>query len=89
VEEYHGLALKCFCRTIEPSILKYDSCVRLSNARIGERGQVAIPKEIRDQSGLGPGTEVNSASAMRYCPQDGSEEVEPGQMERVLRRSIG
>lgn len=26
--------------------------------RIGERGQVTIPKEIRDQFGLGPETEV-------------------------------
>ena len=26
--------------------------------KIGERGQVTIPKEIRDQFGLGPATEV-------------------------------
>jgi AbrB family looped-hinge helix DNA binding protein len=26
--------------------------------RIGERGQVTIPKEIRERFGLGPGTEV-------------------------------
>jgi AbrB family looped-hinge helix DNA binding protein len=26
--------------------------------RIGERGQVTIPKDIRDQFGLGPETEV-------------------------------
>ncbi len=26
--------------------------------KVGERGQVTIPKEIRDTFGLGPGTEI-------------------------------
>ena len=30
----------------------------LAGMRIGERGQVTIPKDIRDQFGLGPETEV-------------------------------
>lgn len=30
----------------------------LKSMRIGERGQVTIPKDIRDQFGLGPETEV-------------------------------
>jgi AbrB family looped-hinge helix DNA binding protein len=30
----------------------------LTSTRIGERGQVTIPKEIRDQFGLGPEREV-------------------------------
>jgi AbrB family looped-hinge helix DNA binding protein len=28
------------------------------NMKMGERGQVTIPKEIRDQFGLGPETEI-------------------------------
>lgn len=36
----------------------YDQKVILKNMRIGERGQVTIPKDIRDQFGLGPETEV-------------------------------
>jgi AbrB family looped-hinge helix DNA binding protein len=30
----------------------------LQDMRVGERGQVTIPKDIRDQFGLGPETEV-------------------------------
>jgi len=36
----------------------YDQRIILESMRIGERGQVTIPKEIRDQFGLGPETEV-------------------------------
>ena len=36
----------------------YDNMLILKSMRIGERGQVTIPKEIRDQFGLGPETEV-------------------------------
>lgn len=36
----------------------YDYKLILESMRIGERGQVTIPKEIRDQFGLGPDTEV-------------------------------
>ena len=43
-------------------------------ARIGERGQVTIPKEIRDQFGLGPETEVefhvmNGAIVLKKAPK--------------------
>jgi AbrB family looped-hinge helix DNA binding protein len=42
--------------------------------RIGERGQVTIPKEIRDQFGLGPETEVefhvmNGAIVLKKAPK--------------------
>ena len=33
-------------------------CVILQNMKIGERGQVTIPKEIRNRFGLNPETEV-------------------------------
>ena len=36
----------------------YDSPIILESMKIGERGQVTIPKEIRDKFGLGPATEV-------------------------------
>ena len=36
----------------------YDRKLILESMRIGERGQVTIPKDIRDQFGLGPETEV-------------------------------
>jgi AbrB family looped-hinge helix DNA binding protein len=36
----------------------YDSKFILKSMKIGERGQVTIPKEIREQFGLGPETEV-------------------------------
>ena len=37
---------------------EYDGTFILKSMRIGERGQVTIPKEIRDQFGLRPETEV-------------------------------
>jgi AbrB family looped-hinge helix DNA binding protein len=42
--------------------------------RIGERGQAPIPKEIRDQFGLGPETKVefrivNGAIVMKKAPK--------------------
>ncbi len=42
--------------------------------KIGERGQVTIPKEIRDQFGLGPQTEVefqvvHGAIVLRRAPR--------------------
>lgn len=36
----------------------YDLVVILVRMKIGERGQVTIPKNIREQFGLGPQTEV-------------------------------
>ena len=39
-------------------LTRYDSALILESMKIGERGQVTIPKEIRDQFGLGPETEV-------------------------------
>jgi AbrB family looped-hinge helix DNA binding protein len=52
----------------------YDSCVILESMRIGERGQVTIPKEIRDQFGLGPETEiefrvVNGSIVLKKAPK--------------------
>jgi AbrB family looped-hinge helix DNA binding protein len=46
----------------------------LLDMRIGERGQITIPKEIRDQFGLGPGTEVefcvvNGAIVLKKAPK--------------------
>jgi AbrB family looped-hinge helix DNA binding protein len=38
--------------------LKYESLVMLKSMKVGERGQVTIPKEIRERFGLGPETEV-------------------------------
>ncbi len=42
--------------------------------RIGERGQVTIPKEIRDRFGLGPETEVefhiaNGSIVLKKAPK--------------------
>src|ERR1700733_13507962 len=37
---------------------KYDLWIILVSMKVGERGQVTIPKEIRDRFGLGPDTEV-------------------------------
>lgn len=37
---------------------EYDIWFILKSMRVGERGQVTIPKEIRDEFGLGPETEV-------------------------------
>jgi AbrB family looped-hinge helix DNA binding protein len=39
-------------------LTEYDNAFILKSMRIGERGQVTIPKEIRDQFGLGPEIEV-------------------------------
>jgi len=36
----------------------YEDGLILKSMKIGERGQVTVPKEIRDQFGLGPQTEV-------------------------------
>lgn len=37
---------------------RYEFGSTLERMKIGERGQVTIPKEIRERFGLGPGTEV-------------------------------
>jgi len=42
--------------------------------KIGERGQVTIPKDIRDRFGLGPGTEVefqvvNGSVVLKKAPK--------------------
>jgi AbrB family looped-hinge helix DNA binding protein len=39
-------------------LTEYDFPIILENMRVGERGQVTIPKDIRDQFGIGPETEV-------------------------------
>ncbi len=43
---------------VDPVLDWFDQKVILESMGIGERGQVTIPKEIRDQFGLGPETEV-------------------------------
>jgi AbrB family looped-hinge helix DNA binding protein len=47
-----------FSLQIGKGLLRYDSAVILESMKIGERGQVTIPKEIRDRFGLGTDTEV-------------------------------
>lgn len=42
-----------------PFLTGYEYIVILESMKIGERGQVTIPKDIRDQFGLGPETEVD------------------------------
>ena len=37
---------------------RYEFGIILIDMKIGERGQVTIPKDIREQFGLGPETEV-------------------------------
>jgi len=39
-------------------LTEYDWLIILESMKIGERGQVTIPKDIRDQFALGPETEV-------------------------------
>jgi len=39
-------------------LTKYDFLIILENMKVGERGQVTIPKGIREQFGIGPETEV-------------------------------
>jgi len=40
------------------ALTEYDFIIILRSMRIGERGQVTIPKDIREQFALGPETEV-------------------------------
>ena len=40
------------------ALTRYELKFILKNMKIGERGQVTIPKTIRDKFGLGPETEV-------------------------------
>ena len=37
---------------------RYEKGFILKSMKVGERGQVTIPKDIREQFGLGPDTEV-------------------------------
>ena len=46
------------CRARFLRLTQYESVIILKGMRIGERGQVTIPKHIREQFGLGPETEV-------------------------------
>lgn len=39
-------------------MIRYDLTVILKDMKVGERGQVTIPKEIREQFGLSAETEV-------------------------------
>lgn len=43
---------------IRPALTQYELPFILNDMKVGERGQVTIPKEIREQFGLGPETEV-------------------------------
>lgn len=53
--------------------------------KVGERGQVTIPKEIRNQLGLGPGTEVT------FRLRGGVVELHkaPGPQREAVRRLYG
>jgi AbrB family looped-hinge helix DNA binding protein len=44
--------------TTQTALLLYAIQVILQNMRIGERGQVTIPKDLREKFGLKPETEV-------------------------------
>jgi len=48
------------CCTLGPSggLIRYEYRSILRSMRVGERGQVTIPKDIRDQFGLGPNSDV-------------------------------
>jgi AbrB family looped-hinge helix DNA binding protein len=52
-----GEAEQC-CWRDEALLTWYELGVILKSMKVGERGQVTIPKEIRDQFGLVPETEV-------------------------------
>ncbi len=60
--------------------------------KIGERGQVTIPKEIRDRFGLGPDTHVEfrvlNGSIVLYRAEKGSEKTEPPKVEGPLPREL-
>jgi len=43
---------------VDVPLTRYENRSILESMKIGERGQVTIPKEIRDRFGLGPKTEV-------------------------------
>ena len=43
--------------------MKYEFRIILKGMKIGERGQVTIPKVIREQFGLGPETEIEFSVA--------------------------
>ena len=46
--------------------------------KIGESGQVMIPKDIRDQFDLGPETEIEfRVVGGSICPQEDSEKAKP------------
>lgn len=57
--------------------------------KVGERGQVTIPKEIRDQFGLGPETEVEfRVLGGNIVPEESAQETESREVERPLRRHV-
>jgi AbrB family looped-hinge helix DNA binding protein len=74
LKERHPTYIAAIFESASPPTAGYESCVILSDMRIGERGQVTIPKEIRDQFGLGPETEVefhvtNGAIVLKKAPK--------------------
>jgi AbrB family looped-hinge helix DNA binding protein len=65
---------------------EYEICITLSSMKVGERGQVTIPKDIRERFGLGPNAEVE------FTVQEGSivlnkapKETRPPKMEGPLQ----
>ncbi len=59
---------------VTTNLQKYEVRFILKSMKIGERGQVTIPKVIRDRFGLGPDTEVefkieNSSIVLRKKPK--------------------
>lgn len=57
--------------------------------KIGERGQVTIPKEIREEFGLGPATEVQfHVIRGSIVLKKSTQKAWPLQMERPLGRHV-
>ena len=50
--------------------------------RVGPKGQVVIPKDMREQLGIGPGDEVE------FVLEDGAVRVEPVRDGQTLRGSL-
>lgn len=71
-----NLQRPCFANdtTTQPTLRLYATQVMLQNMKISERGQVTIPKDLRERFGLRPETEVefqvvNNSILLRKKPR--------------------